>query len=175
MIGILVLSRVLPAVTGGTTFVVGGPSMEPAIPIGSAVLAVPVPPGDLHPGDVVSIRVGAKHAVFTHRIVRLATLPDGLYLETRGDGNEHPDPALVPATAVIGRVSVQVPWVGYGLALLGSVQGVSFVIAFGIVLLAGAWLLETLEDEQQESMRRAARQAPATFAPESSGEPHAAV
>ena len=50
-----------------------------------------------------------------------------------------------------------------------------FLIAFGMVLLAGAWLLETVEDEQQESMRRRARQALATFAPESSGEPQGAA
>ena len=37
VLGIVVLARIMPAVTGGTTFVVGGPSMEPSIPLGSAV------------------------------------------------------------------------------------------------------------------------------------------
>ena len=66
------------------------------------------------------------------------------------------------------------PLAGFGIALLSSYQGVMFLIAFGLVLLAGAWLLETIEDEQQESRRRAARQALAAFAPESPGEPQAA-
>jgi signal peptidase len=175
VVALLVLARVLPAATGGTTFVVGGGSMEPTIPVGSAVLAVPVAPTDLRQGDVVSIRVGPRNAVFTHRVVRVATLPDGIYVETKGDGNEHPDPALLPASSVIGRVSLHIPFVGYGLALLNSINGVTFLIALGIVLLAGAWLLETIEDEQQLAMRRAARQALAAFAPEAQAESRSAT
>lgn len=173
VLGVVVLARVLPAVTGGTTFVVGGPSMEPAIPLGSAVHAEPVDPATLRAGDVVSLQAGLKHAVFTHRITRIVTLPDGTYIETKGDNNEAPDPSLVPVEDIVGRVTVSVPLAGFGIALMSSYQGVMFLIAFGLVLLASAWLLETIEEEQQESMRRAARQALAALAPEP-GEPQAA-
>ena len=165
VLGIVVLARILPTVTGGTTFVVGGPSMNPTIPLGSAVHAVPVSPDQLQAGDIVSLQAGLKHAVFTHRITRVVQLPDGLYIETKGDANDAPDPSLVPVKDVIGKVTVAVPFAGFGIALLSSYQGVMFLIAFGMVLLASAWLLETLEDEQQESMRRRARQALAAFAP----------
>ena len=97
-----------------------------------------------------------------------------MYLETKGDANDGPDPSLVPFKDVLGRVSVSVPLAGFGIALLSSYQGVMFLIAFGLVLLAGAWLLETIEDEQQESRRRTAREALTAFAPESPGEPQAA-
>jgi signal peptidase len=170
----VVLARVLPAVTGGTTFVVGGSSMEPAIALGSAVHAEPVDAQTLRVGDVVSLQAGLKHAVFTHRITRLVTLPEGLYLETKGDNNDAPDPSLVPAEDVLGRVTVSVPMAGFGIAILSSYQGVMFLIAFGLVLLAGAWLLETIEEEQQETMRRAARQALTAFAPEPPGGQQAA-
>ena len=53
VLAIVVLARLLPAVTGGTTFVVGGPSMEPTIPLGSAVHAEPVEAAALRVGDVV--------------------------------------------------------------------------------------------------------------------------
>jgi signal peptidase len=165
----VVLARLLPAVTGGTTFVVGGPSMEPAIPLGSAVHAEPVESAALRVGDVVSLQAGPRHAVFTHRITRIVTLPDGTYVETKGDNNEDPDPSLVPFEDILGRVTVSVPLAGFGIALLSSYQGVMLLIAFGLALLAGAWLLETIEEEQQESMRRAACQALAGFAPESPG------
>jgi signal peptidase len=175
VLGIVVLARILPTVTGGTTFVVGGPSMEPTIPLGSAVHVVPVTPEQLQPGDVISLQAGIKNAVFTHRITRVVQLPDGVYLETKGDANETADPSLVPARDVIGKVTVAVPYAGFGIALLSTYQGVMFLIAFGMVLLASAWLLETVEDEQQEAMRRRARQALATFAPESPGEPQGAA
>ena len=154
VVGILCLARVLPLLTGGTTFVVAGASMEPAIPMGSLVHVAPVAERALAPGDVVSIRVGDEHAVFTHRIVRVATLPDGLYIETRGDANPSVDPSLVPSSAVVGRVALAVPFLGFGVALLGSAQGVALLLALAAMLLAGIWLLESAEDDQREAVRR---------------------
>ena len=90
--------------------------MEPLIPMGSVVLAAAGHPGLLRPGDVVSLQAGPEHAVFTHRVIRLATLPDGLYIETKGDANPAADPALIAATDVIGRVELSVPYAGYGVA-----------------------------------------------------------
>jgi signal peptidase I len=151
---VLVLARALPMVTGGTTFVIGGPSMEPTLPVGSAVLAVPVKAAELAPGDIVSLQVGPQHTVFTHRVVRLAELPDGTYLQTKGDANDDNDPSLVPATAVIGRVALALPMAGYAIALLSSFQGVLFLVSLGLALLTGAWLLEVLEDDQRATARR---------------------
>jgi signal peptidase len=153
----ITVARIIPSVTGGSTFVVDGGSMEPAIPLGSVVIALPVAPGDLRVGDVVSVRVGQKEAVFTHRVVRLVPRPDGLWIETKGDANPTPDPSILPATAVIGRLSVSIPYAGYALRLLSSAPGVLFLLAFGVLLLAGAWLLEGLELDQQAARRRAAQ------------------
>jgi signal peptidase len=147
VIVVLVLARGLPELTGGTTFVVGGPSMEPTIPIGAVVLAEPVAAEALRTGDVVSLQVGPDRAIFTHRIIQTVTRPDGLYLRTKGDGNQDPDPSLVPASSVIGRVTFHLPWAGYGMTLLSSTVGVAFVVCLGLSLLAGAWLLEALEDD----------------------------
>jgi signal peptidase len=161
----LFLARGLPLLTGGTTFVVAGASMEPVIPMGSLVHVTPVPADDLRPGDVVSIQVGAAKAVFTHRIVRLATLPDGAYIETKGDANPSVDPSLVPVTSVIGRQAFSLPVAGFGLALLSSIQGVLFLAALSAMLLAGAWLLESIEDDQHAALRRRAAAAAAALAP----------
>ena len=56
-LGVLLLGRVVP-LTGHPTLVVAGPSMEPAIPMGSAVVLDPVASADLAVGDVVSLRSG---------------------------------------------------------------------------------------------------------------------
>jgi signal peptidase len=152
----VLLARGLPLLTGGTSFVVAGGSMEPTIPMGSVVLATPVAAEQLRPGDVVSLQTGPEHAVFTHRIVRVATLPDGLYVETRGDANPAADPALVATSDVIGRVGFSVPYAGYFVALLASLQGVLFVLSIAALLLVGAWLLESIEEEQRRALRHAA-------------------
>lgn len=153
----LLVARVIPALSGGTTFVVGGGSMVPSIPVGAAIVASPVDAQDLAVGDIVSLQVGEQRAIFTHRITRIVERPDGLWLATKGDANEDPDPSLVPASAVIGRVSVIVPWAGFLVTLMSSMQGVTFLVSLGIFVLAGAWLLETLEDDLVESLRRRAR------------------
>jgi signal peptidase I len=164
VLGTVLLGRVVPQLTGDQTFVVGGRSMEPVIPMGAAVVAVPVAAEDLRPEQVVSVRVGERQAVFTHRIIRLVEREDGLWLATQGDANPEPDPSLIPATAVIGRVDWQVPYMGYLITLMSTVSGVAFLVSMAGFLLAGAWLLETLEDDQRE-----ARRPPAGLAPEGAG------
>ena len=177
VLAILVLPRVLPPSPVATTFVVGGPSMEPTIPFGSAVHAEPVAAADLRVGDVVSLQRRRQHAVFTHRITRVVTLPDGMYLETKGDAQRrHPDPSLVPGH---GR-----PWPGLALACPSSAsasrssapyQGVMFLIA--LRPRAARRRLAPRDHRGRAAgvaMRRAARQALAAFAPEAPAEPQAA-
>jgi signal peptidase I len=166
VLGIIVLARVIPAVTGGSTFVVGGSSMEPAISLGAVVVAIPVATDRLAPGDIVSVRVGEKQALFTHRIVRLVDREDGLWLETKGDANDDPDPAIIPATSVVGRVAVVIPQAGYAVRLLGTAQGILFLLALGAFMVAAGWLLESFEIDQAAARRRAAR-AIAAMTPES--------
>jgi signal peptidase len=128
--------------------------MEPIIPMGAAVVAFPVAAQDLRTEQVISVRVGPQKAVFTHRIIRIVEREDGLWLATQGDANPEPDPSLVPASAVIGRVDWQIPDLGFLIALLSSISGVAFVLSLAGFLLAGAWLLETLEDDQRAARRR---------------------
>ena len=144
VVAALILARGVP-LTGRTTFVVGGPSMEPAILQGSAIVVEPVDPDRLRVGDLVSMRVGPAQAIFTHRIVRLADRGDGLWLETKGDANVKPDPVLVPASAVIGRVSLAIPGIGYVIAALSTSSGLALVGGLAGVLLALVMLLEGVE------------------------------
>jgi signal peptidase len=152
----VVIARVIPWMTGGATYVVGGGSMEPTLPLGSVVFAVPVAPDQLAVGDVVSVQVGEQKAVFTHRITRLVDVDGERWLETKGDANDKKDPSIVPVTAVIGRVDTYVPYAGYAVRLLSTSQGVLFLLALGVLVLAGAWLLESLEIDQEIARARKA-------------------
>jgi signal peptidase I len=157
VIAAVVLARGIPFVTGGATYVIGGGSMEPTIAKGSAVIDLPVTHDQLAVGDVVTVEVGEQKAIFTHRIVSLVPRDDGLWIQTRGDANEDPDPSIIPATAVLGRVDTVIPYAGFALVLLSSGQGVMFLLALAVMLLAGAWLLEGVEIDQEIALRRAAR------------------
>jgi signal peptidase len=153
----VIVARVIPTVTGGATFVVGGGSMDPAIPMGAVVIVGLVTADELAVGDVVSVKVGEQQAIFTHRITRLVDRDGVAWLQTKGDANEDEDPSIIPATAVIGRVAVTLPYAGYAVRLLSTAQGVLFLLALGMLMLAGAWLLESLEIDQASARRRAAQ------------------
>jgi signal peptidase len=142
----LILGKIVP-LTGHQTIIIGGGSMEPAIGLGSAIVIAPVQPADLVKGDVVSLRVGPDRATFTHRIIDVFDRPDGVWIRTKGDANADPDPTLVPATAIIGRVDLSIPYAGYLLALLSLPVGVVFVLGLAATLLAIAWLLESVESD----------------------------
>ncbi|HET9520803.1 MAG TPA: signal peptidase I [Candidatus Limnocylindrales bacterium] len=157
LVGIL-LGKGVP-LTGRETIVVGGASMEPAIGLGSAIVIKPVAPADLAIGDVVTLKAGPTNAIYTHRIISLVDRPDGRWLRTQGDANAEPDPTLIPASAIVGRMELVIPLAGYLLAVLSIPSGVIFLIALAVTLLACAWLLETLELEP--APRAAARVTPA--------------
>lgn len=152
--------RILPML-GPTTLVVRGPSMAPTIPLGALVVTTPVEATALAVGDVVSIRVGPEQAVFAHRLVRLVPRQGEIWIETKGDANDSPDPAIIPASSVVGRVSLTVPVLGYLLVLLSSLSGVLLLIGLAGALLLGAWILESVEfDEQEEPASEVALEAP---------------
>ncbi|MBA2382093.1 MAG: signal peptidase I [Chloroflexi bacterium] len=133
------------SLVGRESIIIGGGSMEPAIGLGAAVLVAPVQATDLATGDVVSMQVGPERTMYTHRIVAIIDREDGRWIQTKGDANADKDPTLVPATAVVGRVELVVPYVGYLLSLLSLPIGVMFVLGLAATLLALAWLLESLE------------------------------
>ena len=145
LVGIL-LGKGVP-LTGRETIVVGGASMEPAIGLGSAIIIKTVAPADLAIGDVVTLKVGPTNAIYTHRIISLVDRPDGRWVRTQGDANAEPDPTLIAASAIVGRMELAIPLAGYLLAVLSIPSGVIFLIALAVTLLACAWLLETLELE----------------------------
>jgi signal peptidase len=165
----VILGKVVP-LTGRQTIIIGGESMEPAIHLGSAIIVAPVAAADLHVGDVVSLRAGDENALFTHRIVEVVDRPDGRWIRTKGDANASPDPTLVHAAAVEGRVQLAIPLAGYLIALLSIPTGVLFLIGLAATLLAAVWLLESLE---LDSLDRGRAQDVATLGPRL-GEPMSA-
>jgi signal peptidase I len=146
VLGGVALGKLLP-LTGRQTIVIGGGSMEPAVPLGAAVVIRPVDAGALTAGDIISLKAGPQNALYTHRIVAVVDRADGRWVQTKGDANADEDPTLVPASAVVGRAEMVIPLAGYLIVLLSVPSGVLFLIGLAASLLAGAWLLESLEPD----------------------------
>ena len=154
------LGRLVP-LSGRTTLIIGGGSMEPAMPIGSAVVVDPVSPADIHVGDVVSLRSGSHlQSIFTHRVTGIVPREGTIWIETKGDANVAVDPSITSTEHVIGRVSATIPYAGFLLALLSVPSGVLFVVLLAAILLTLTWLLESFEIERVA--RASSRTGPAT-------------
>jgi len=138
-LAVVAFSHVAPAL-GFRVVIVSGSSMSPSIPIGS-VLAERPPVGVVVAGDVVTMEM-PNGATITHRVSRVVDRDGGTWLETRGDANAEPDPALVPASAVSGVVTFHIPVAGFMLAVLGLPTGVACVLMTLVALLFAIWLLE---------------------------------
>ena len=157
----IALGRVLP-LTGRTTLVVAGGSMEPAISVGSAIVVEPVDPHSLAVGDVVSLRSGAQRAIFSHRVIRVVVRDGTTWVETKGDANDSADPSLTPASQIIGRASMTIPTAGYLIALMSSLHGLVFVISLGLVLLLAASMVETMAPVRRRVPGRSRQTEPAS-------------
>jgi len=150
-----------------TTFVIGGPSMQPAIGIGSLVVVNPVPIDDVRAGDMVTVRAD-NGVVITHRATRIVTLASGRYLELKGDANATVDPVLVPERALLGRVGTILPLIGYLAAVLATPSGPLAVLALLLGGLLAIWLVEEFESGLEEkTVKRGAA--------EPMGSPHGAA
>jgi len=143
VLGLVLAVNAGPAL-GHQMIVVRGGSMEPAIGLGSVIDVVRIRPADIRPGDVVTLK-DANGTLLSHRVTRVAALPDGLYLETKGDSNATSDGALVPASEVVGRVDASMPKLGYLIYLLTLPMGILSLFCVALTLLLGIWLLEEFE------------------------------
>lgn len=108
-------------------------SMEPAIPVGSAIYVQSVNPAQLMPGDVIAFQSGG--AVVAHRVVENDPLTSGIV--TKGDANAREDRTPVQYSAVIGRVTRHVPMLGGLLSIYTGGAGRIYLLCFAA---AGALL-----------------------------------
>lgn len=144
----LVAGADLAPLLGHDVFIIRGGSMSPAIPLGSLVIDERVAPSDVHAGDVVTVRAHDTVLV-THRVLSVEEGAEGRSVQLKGDFNPAPDPTPVPASNVVGRVVVHVPFAGFLLAMLSRPMGIVSVLSMVISLFLVIHLLELAEQGQR--------------------------
>lgn len=154
VVGAVVLSRVGPLI-GIDPVIIRSGSMAPAIPVGALVIVRTEPAETIGAGDVVTLPM-RDGQLLTHRVARVAQLPDGTYLETKGDANDTPDPVLVSAGSVVGVVSEVIPYAGFLLAYLSLPTGMASVSSFLAAMLLAAWLFEEPRPSRPSPTRQVA-------------------
>lgn len=150
----LCLPMVLPKVLDYEVYHVVSGSMEPEIPVGSAVYVKEVPPEEMAQGDVAAFWSGGS--VIVHRVVENQSV-EGQFV-TKGDANAGEDVRKTPYDALIGKVTHHVPLLGLVMSLLTSTVGKAYMLCFAACgamfhLLAGR-LRERGKGPGQENLRK---------------------
>ncbi len=109
-------------------------SMEPQLKVGGLVVARPIEPEAVAVGDIIIYRpIAAGENLISHRVVDVQR-NSPLSFQTKGDANESPDPLLVPAQNIVGKIYFHVPFLGYATQFLKTPPG--FLLALVIPGLA---------------------------------------
>lgn len=157
---LLVILACLPVpaarLCGYEIFNVVSGSMEPAIPVGSAVFVRAAPPAQMAVGDVIAFHARGG-TVITHRVVENDT--DAGSIVTKGDANAQPDADTVAYNAVIGRIERHVPGLGWLLSIYTGGSGRVYLICFaagGAVLsLLSVFLKRDVAEKAEEQTQQA--------------------
>lgn len=125
------LGQELPGLFGYSSLVVMSGSMEPAISAGD--LLIIRREATYQEGEVVSFSDNGSY--ITHRLVGQT---DGGFI-TQGDSNNVPDPDLIHAEQIVGRVVLVIPGLGGALLFLRTPAGILLtgLFVFAAVFLAG--------------------------------------
>ncbi len=117
-------------------------SMEPAIHTGSVVVIKPHSTSsgqvDYKVGDIITFGATSKTQVTTtHRIVEIKDSNGQQVYITKGDANNAPDAKEIPQNQIIGKVLVDVPYLGYAVDAAKKPLGFVFIIAVPALIIIG--------------------------------------
>lgn len=135
-VGLFVAVAVPEIVGADHSYVVLSDSMSPGIDAGAVVFVSEVSPETVDASDVITYRRPSSSTLVTHRVVEVVESGDQRQFRTKGDANEEPDPRLVSAGQVIGRVAFSVPLVGYAVSFAGTDLGLLTLVALPAGVLA---------------------------------------
>jgi len=132
-IAILLIVSVFPITGNFKVLTVQSGSMMPAIKTGSIVLVKPT--NNYKIGDIITFgQISKTKTPTTHRIAEIEVANGQPIYTTKGDANNAPDQKQVPAKEVIGRVLLDVPFLGYAVAAAKKPWGFMLLIAVPALL-----------------------------------------
>jgi len=135
LVAVTALSYLAPHFGWRVDAVLSG-SMEPELKTGAVVITRPVEPEAIAVGDIITFHpttVGEN--LISHRVIGIEE-HSPLYFQTKGDTNDDPDPFIVPAQNVVGKICFHVPFLGYATQFLKTPGGFLFALVIpGLIII----------------------------------------
>lgn len=122
-------------------------SMEPTLEKNDVVVVQRCEPSKLQDGDIITFNKEEK--TITHRILDITKDKKSIKFRTKGDNNEIPDPGMVEAEYVYGKVVFSLPKVGNMINYIQNVRGFINVALFAVIL----FIIVSLRDNKKNNRR----------------------
>jgi signal peptidase len=111
-------------------------SMEPNIHTGAVVITWPAPVTSIVPGDIITFYAPGTDKMTTHRVTAVSPGSSPSFI-TKGDANKVADTVPVAASSVVGRVCLNVPYIGYLTRFIRTPLGLLISLCVpGLVIIA---------------------------------------
>jgi len=134
LIVLLLIVSVFPITGNFKILMVQSGSMEPTIHIGSVVFVKPVPSNssgqaDYKIGDIITFgQISKTKTPTTHRILDIkVNAGEPLYI-TKGDANNGQDQKEISKNEIIGKVLLDIPYLGYAVSFAKTKLGFALII-----------------------------------------------
>lgn len=128
---LVILSRF--SVGGLHTYTVLSGSMEPAIHTGSFIFVRPAATYEVD--DTVTRTTKDREVSVTHRIVEKAEKDGVTVYRTKGDANDVADAEDVPESAIVGKVMLSIPYLGFAVDYAKKPAGFIILIVIPAVII----------------------------------------
>jgi signal peptidase len=149
----LVAAVTVPVAFGLHPMTVLTGSMRPTIQPGDMVVDQSISPSQIRVGDIVTFRDPHGTRTITHRVREVSISEGQARVTTRGDANDTVEKWQVPLTGSVGRVTYQVPKIGYPVTWSHTRNGRLAMISIPALVLA-IWAMVKIwrsnEEEEPE-------------------------
>lgn len=143
---ILFIPLVIPKLFGIQIYGILTDSMEPVLPVGSAVYVKEVNPSEIVVNDIIAFHLAADSGnVATHRVIEINT--DQQEFITKGDFNDSPDVTPVSFERLIGKEILCIPNLGIFSKYLQTGWGV-FIGISGLVIAVILWIVADISKKR---------------------------
>jgi signal peptidase len=140
-------------------YIVLSGSMNPQFDTGSLIAVENTAPQDIQVGNIITFKNPEdQKMLITHRVLAVNNVNGKLNFLTKGDANNAPDTALVPAENLIGQAVYWVPYAGYATEFAKSKKGLLIMIIIPGVLILGGEILKlyryAVEYDEEEKRKK---------------------
>jgi signal peptidase len=156
--GVVAVLVVLVHALGWSALIVRSGSMEPAVPVGSLVIARPVSGQEVRVAEPIVVqRSGTSGPVAVlHRVVAVQERNGQRFAQLKGDANPTPDPDLAALSQPVARPVLVVPGAGYAISAVRGLVPTSRLIMTGAGILGLCLIWGTGSPRRRASARPAA-------------------